>query len=343
MGITIKELSEISGYSQSTISRVITNKGNVKKETRQDIEQLLRKYDYRTNIMELRASGKIRSTVMVIVGDLHNWYYMEMISELNKILKAHEYTPMIGFSDNDQQLQNEYVQKAYDENYAGIIFLNVVDGEDLKGLLTRKKCPVVFLNRNVKSMDMDTICTDNYKGGYLATSYLIEMGHRKIVHLTGTMYSATTFERMRGYEEAMKAAKLPVTNSNIYYGNLKSDSGYEFGVDYVKKGLDFTAVFCGNDLMAMGFMEAMRDFGINIPEDVSVICYDDTPLVANGRIRMTTVGVEPSRMAKGAVELLLGKINGEEQDARTILYSPHLSQRDSVKKRNENTPLTGQA
>lgn len=334
MGITIKELSELSGYSQSTISRVITNKGNVKKETRENVEKLLRKYDYRTNIMELRASGKIKSNVMIIVGDLHNWYYMEMISEINKILKKHEYVPVIGFSDNNEQIQNEYVQKAYDENFAGVIFLNAADGDGLKELLAQEKCPIIFLNRSVKSMNIDAICTDNYKGGYLATDYLIQMGHRKIAHLTGTMYSATTFERMRGYEEAMKAANLPVTNNSIYYGNLKSDSGYEFGVDYVKKGLDFTAVFCGNDLMAMGFMDAMRDFGVNIPEDISVICYDDTPLVANGRIKMTTVSVEPSRMAKGAVDLLFGKINGEQQDARTILYSPHLSLRDSVKDRN---------
>ncbi len=334
MGITIKELSEISGYSPSTISRVITNKGNVKKETREKVERLLQEYDYRISIMELRSTANTKNNVLIIVGDIHNWYYMEIISEISKILNENGLMSIIGFSDNNESQQNMFLQKAFEQNYAGTIFLNVIDGEELRQMIKQQEHPVVFLNRGLKSMDLevDVIRSDNYWGGYLATKHLIDMGHRKIAHLTGSLYSATTFERMRGYEDAMRDARLAVTKNSIFYGDLKSESGYAFGENYIKKGLDYTAVFCGNDLMAVGVAQAMRDYGVSIPDDISVICYDDTPLVADGRIRMTTVGVKASKMARGAIELLLSKINGSEQETKTILYKPQLHVRDSVKK-----------
>lgn len=330
MGITIKELSELSGYSCTTISRVITNKGNVKEETRKAIEKLLIEHNYRTNVMELRASELSRRTLLIIVGDLDNWYYMEMIRVIKRSAKEKNYIPIIGYSDNLVQEEEEYVKMAIRENYAGIIFMNVRGGDNISTLLEQNQLPVVFLNRGIRLANFDTIRSDNYQGGYMITSYLIEMGHRKIGHLAGNYYSSTAMERQRGYEDAMKDGKLIVTGKSICEGELDWKSGYQYGERIVKEGLDYTAVFCGNDLMAAGLMEALLYYGVRVPEDLSVVCYDDTPISA--RAGLTTIGADPIKMGKKATELLISAIEGREMEENSIVYRPKITVRNSVKK-----------
>ena len=220
MGITIKELSEISGYSTATISRVISGSGHVKKETKEAVEKLLVEYNYRTNAMELRNKSSDNRSVMILVGDLDNWYYMEAVRVLNKKLWENEYIPIIAYTDNQIGLEEEYVRLALLKNYAGLIFINVRGNERLKEILNMNQCPVVFLNRKIKLSSFDTVCSDNYHGGYQATSYLISKGHKRIGHLMGSMYSNTAYERRRGYEDAMNDCGLVVTESSILHGDL---------------------------------------------------------------------------------------------------------------------------
>lgn len=328
MSITIKELSKISGYSCATISRVITNKGNVKEETKKVIEKLLIENNYRTNIMEIRKSELDYRKIMIIVGDLDNWYYMEMVRIIKHHLLETGYIPIIGFSNNDIGEEEKYVRMALIENYAGIIFINVRGGEALGQSLEENSIPVVFLNRGIKFAPFDTVCNDNYQGGYMATDYLIGKGHKKIGHLMGSLYSTTALERKRGYEEAMSDRGLVVTSNSVYIGDLDNKSGYAYGEKLVKKGLDYTAIFCGNDLMAVGLLDAMADYGVEVPKDISIICFDDTLLAK--RAKLTTVGAEPLKMGKMATELLLSRIKGDKSDAKAIFYKPQITIRESV-------------
>ena len=166
----------------------------------------------------------------------------------------------------------------------------------------------------------------------MATSYLVEMGHRKIAHLTGSLYSSVTFERMRGYEDAMRDAHCVISKYSLFYGDLKRESGYQFGKQLAEKGWDFTAVFCGNDLMAVGLLEALEEYGIQVPKEISIVCYDDTPIAEKAKIKLTTVGVEASRMGRAASEMLLARIAGESVECRTISFKPKMTVRNSVRK-----------
>lgn len=331
MGITIKELAKISGYSCATISRVITNKGNVKEETRKAIAKLLNEHNYRTSVMELRTSGLRQQTIMIVVGDLDNWYYMELIRTIKKEVVEKGYIPIIGYSDNQIKDEEDYVNMAVKEGYAGLIFINVRGSRGLCNILEQKKIPVVFLNRGIRFASFDTISSDNYQGGYMITSYLIEMGHKKIGHLAGSNYSATALERRRGYEDAMRNGKLPVTDNSVYVGDLNRESGFQYGEYIVKNGLDFTAVFCGNDLMAAGLLDALFHFGMKVPEDLSVVCYDDTPISC--RAGLTTVGAEPAKMAKRAADMLIAMICDAGNEEGSIIFRPKMTIRNSVRKK----------
>ena len=228
----------MSGYSASTISRVIGNKGNVKEETRKEIERLIIEQNYRTNVMELRSNEQNTQMVLIIIGELVNFYYLDLIQTLKSELAEYGYTVMIAFTDNSEEEEKSYVKMAMRSHFGGAVFINVRGAEELKKILEEGELPVVFLNRGLRFADFDTVVNDNYQGGYLITNYLIERGHKKIGHLMGHTYSHTARERCRGYEDAMRDAKLPVTNNNVYIGKLNYESGFDYGEYLVKRGLD---------------------------------------------------------------------------------------------------------
>lgn len=332
MSITIRELSEISGYSAATISRVISKKGNVKRETREAIEKLLKEHHYQQDSTRNRGSGRNEDVVMVIIGELHNYYYTQILSVIKSETRKKGLQILIGFTDNSEEEEERYVRMAIDNQYAGILFMNVRGGEGLAKLLMEGRIPVVFLNRGIKFADFDAVISDNYRGGYMITSYLIRMGHRKIGHLMGHTYSSAARERRRGYEDAMSDAALPVTGNSVYVGELTYASGYQYGEYLVKKGLDYTAVFCGNDSMAVGLRRALEDAGMRVPEDVSLVCYDDT--IYAGNAGLTTIGALPEKLGAKAVEILCMKIQGEQMESGTVVYRPQITERSSVRKIN---------
>lgn len=331
IGITIKELSEISGYSPATISRVITNKENVREETRIEIQKLLSKYNYKSNFADLKKATYRERTILLLIGDISNQFYIDQITYLVKIIRDVNYIPLLAYTSGQIAEEEEFAEMAVSEGYAGMLFLNVRGGDQLVKLLTHSGIPVVFLNRTVNGAFFDSVCSDNYRGGYIATKYLIERGHRKIGHLAGNPYSNTTRERIRGYEDAMKESGLIISKHSIYYGNLDRESGYEFGEKIIKENSGYTAIFCGNDLMADGLNRAFYEYGVRVPEDISIICYDDT--IISQSQSLTRVSSNPKKMGERAVELLLKRIRDRENDMQCILFSPVILSGESVRPR----------
>lgn len=333
MGITIKELSELSGYSPATISRVITNKGNVKEKTRLEIQKLLAKYNYKPNLNDVRKSAYRERTVMLLIGDMSNQFYIEQVTYLAKLIRNYNYVPMIAYTGGETPEEEEYTEMAISEGYAGMVHFNVRGGEHLAQILNDSRIPAVFLNRSIDCASFDSVCSDNYRGGYMVTKYLIERGHRKIGHLAGNRYSNTTRERVRGYVDAMKENGLPVSDYSIYYGNLDRESGYKFGETIIKEDRGYSAVFCGNDLMADGLCQALRDYGVRVPEDISIVCYDNT--IISQSLNLTRVSSNPRKMVESAIELLLKRISDRESDAQSVLFSPVILAGESVIRRNK--------
>lgn len=332
MGVTIKKLSEMSGFSTATISRVISGSGSVKKETREAIEKLLVENNYRTNAMELRKQRVKSKTILILTGDLDNWYYMEIIRKLTQCIQDSDYIPLVAYTGNQIDKEEEYVRMAISEEYAGIAFMNVRGSDNLKKILETNQYPVVFINRRLKSGAFDTVCNDNYRGGYQATDYLIQKGHKRIGHLMGSVYSNTAIERRRGYEDAMRDHGLVVTENSILFGDQDYMSSYKCGEKIIKSGLDFTALFCSTYQMTEGLLDAMSDYGVHVPEDISIIGFDETP--AMKRKMINTVCTDPEKMGCTAWKLLHERINSIEKEMSIIYLETRMRERNSVKDLN---------
>lgn len=333
MRITIKQLSELSGFSTATISRVISGSDNVKKETREEIEKLLVEYHYRTNAIDLRKKRVRNRTILILVGDLDNWYYMETIRRLTQCIQNDEYIALVGYTDNQIDKEEDYVRMAIEADYAGIVFMNVRGNENLKNILESNQQPVVFLNRRLKAGAFDTVCNDNYRGGYQATTYLIRKGHKRIGHLMGSVYSNTAIERRRGYEDAMRDHGLVVTENSIMFGDQDYKSSYICGEKIIKSGLDFTALFCSTYQITEGLIDAMTDYGVRIPEDISIIGFDETP--AMKRKMINTVCTDPEKMGRTAWKLLKERMQDGEKERSMVYLETKMRERNSVKDMHE--------
>ena len=332
MNLTIKDLSKISGYSCATISRVLTNKPNVSPKTRQAVLDAITKNGYTPSVYNLMKSTEKNSSVLITVDDVSNSFYVDIIHTIQVYLREHGFLSLVGITENLPSNELEFLAFAKKNGFAGLVLVTPIETPQLRSLIENLECPVVLVNRYLRSMDLDAVCMDNYRGGYIATEYLIRHGHRRICHFAGPLESTASLERIHGYEDAMRDNAIEFSQNDILNGNLKRKSGYNFGVAFVEKQMDYTAVFFANDLMAIGFCEAITERGLKIPNDISVIGIDATPLAAQGPIKITTVGIAPQTMGIDAAKILLSRINGTNRDTpHKVIHPPLIHSNHSVK------------
>jgi DNA-binding LacI/PurR family transcriptional regulator len=242
------------------------------------------------------------------------------------------YRTLIVDTNYDNNEEEKYLQFAMEYFFCGVIMLNVIESKNIIDLIKSANIPIVFLNRYIKTLNMDIISMDNYRCGYLATQYLINAGHTRILHLGGPQNSNSCKDRLRGYIECMEDNGLPFEKNDLFYGDLHSQSGIAFAKFILSRRDSVTAVYSANDIMAMSMVETLMENGINVPDNISVVCTDNTPAAISGKVKLTCVSYDCFLMGKAAGKLLLERIGNPNAEKKNIMYYPDLIQRDSVKK-----------
>ncbi|WP_025774744.1 LacI family DNA-binding transcriptional regulator [Neomoorella thermoacetica] len=330
MRITIKDIAQRSGVSCSTVSRVLTNHPNVDPKTRERVKQVIDELGYRpSRIARGLVMGQI-NVVALIIGDIRNPFYAELTRAVKDILNKEGYMVVVSDSDYDPQKEEIYIRAAEEYGFAGIIMITAMETEALIQQLEKLRCPVVLLNRYLPSVETDVISVDNYLGGYLAAEHLIKLGHRNIAHLAGFKNSSATRDRLRGFIDAHVHYGIQLNQERIVYGNLQMEAGYKFAKEYLSQNEDITAVFCGNDLMALGLIEALYEEGKEIPRDISVIGYDDIDMASLARVKLTTIRQPQYEMGQTAAEVLIDRMKGKIGAPKRIIFTPKLIIREST-------------
>lgn len=329
MSVTINDIAKASGLSTATISRVLSGKGNVKKETADLVMKYVEELGYKyKNSSKKDPSRDIK--IMAIAGDIRNQFYLGIIQGANNVFIKNGYKMAIFNSNNDPVTEEEFVNFAHQDQYDGIIMITATETVTLTELLKKNLCPVVLVNRYIRSMDLDAVLIDNSRGGYIATQYLIQKGHTRIAHLSGPDNSTASQDRKQGYLAALKDYKIHSEKKAVFEGNLKKESGIAFADYFVNNLSGYTAVFCANDIMATAFVERLYELGYQVPRDVSVICFDDTPAATHGRIKLTTVYCDPETMGEVAASILVENLSNDTSFKRKVIYPPELIERESV-------------
>lgn len=329
--ITQKEIAKRAGVSRATVSRVFTKNAPVHPATLRKIQDAI--YELGADAPEwFSQNRKIQDNyVMILAGDISNEFYSQIIKGCcNSLSKQGLYT-VVCDSNYDIEYEKSCICHAVREQFAGIILITAVESPELVELLRGVRIPIVLANRYIRSLDMNMVCIDNYHGSYIATCYLIEHGHRKIAFLGGFQNSTATQDRYKGYTDALQDANLSLCPENVCFSEQTIESGRQFAAQAIERGLSFTAIFSTNCPLAVGAVNRFAESNISVPEQLSIICFDDSPSIGENGLNLSTMSCEPYLIGQETASALLRSIHETLSGKTTLLLSPRLIERTSVR------------
>ncbi|TFG90441.1 MAG: LacI family transcriptional regulator, partial [Candidatus Atribacteria bacterium] len=200
--------------------------------------------------------------------------------------------------------------------------------EDIKNLLDAN-IPFVVVGRDFENIEIDAVFNDEVKGGFLATEYLIKKGHKRIALVDGFIYKSPAKGRLEGYKKALDKYRISLDESLISVGDINIEDGYERTKQMLEKNLEFTAIFTYNDMMAFGSMQAIKEKGLRIPEDIGLVGYDDIQFSSLISPSLTTIRLKKQELGIESVKLLFSRINREHKKTKKIMLDVELQIRET--------------
>jgi LacI family transcriptional regulator len=329
---TIFDVAALAGVSKSTVSNVVRGTDGVSAATRRRVQRAIEILGYRPNALA-RQFVRQRTTLLgVLVGDLDNPFYGDIAKRIERVAFDSGYTTMFCNIQSDEEgFAISRVEALLEQRPAAIVFLAFFGrSADIEAAI-RDAVPVVFAG--LREDWGDSVSVSNSEGGAIATQHLLDLGHRRIAYITtGSLERRAGTARLRGYQSAMRAAgaeHLPA----IHWDTESDDAtmrGHRVSL-LNELGKGPTAVFCSNDIGAIALLEYADRHGVRVPEDLSVVGFDDVRLASLSRISLTTVRQPLDEIAQAAVEAVLARLEGAlSGPPRHVRVSPSLVVRDST-------------
>jgi LacI family transcriptional regulator len=333
MPVTIKDVARESGVNVSTVSRALNGEYGVHSDTRELVQKVAQRLRYRPNRVARGLVTGRSHTLALVVSDIRNLFFAELARGAEDAAYAAGYDLVLCNSDLDPEKQMLYVQSLLEKRVDGILMNSVAAlGRKQQEQLAACGVPIVLLNRPSGNAAFSTICADNRGGGALAAEYLLRLGHRKIAHLTGPRHHGNLTERARGFLRAMQSSGdgQPI----VLYGQNSFTGGYELAKKLIGQRTNVSAVFVANDVMAFGAIRAILEAGLRIPDDLSLIGFDNVELASISHPPLTTIHQPKYEMGRAAVEILLRLgVRAENRVPEHRSFGVHVVERQSCKER----------
>ena len=330
--VTIVEVAAESGVSFGTVSRVINHDVHVKAETRERVQETMERLHFVANRQARSLAGGKSNVIGVLVPDLGTGYIGEIIRGIDAEL---------GVSGHDLMLYTTHQAAAKEANYVANLAQDMVDGlllvlprnpADYTGILTRRKYPFVLIDHQGTGKDCAAVGATNWQGAYTATEYLIKMGHQRIGFITGSLDLGAASDRLEGYKTALRTNHIPIDPDLIFEGTFHQPDGYTGACRFLDLKNPPTLIFASNDVMAMAAMDAVRERGLRVPEDVSILGFDDIPQASLVRPALSTVRQPLEQMGRVATQMLLEILKNPDGKLDRIELPTELILRDSTAK-----------
>lgn len=323
---SMKEIADIAKVSVATVSRVVNKTMRVNDETRVRVERAISDLGYRPNLL---ATG-LRSKSGNIIGLSIPKVLPTVIGYTEEVVRHHNYSLIVGNTHNDPAEEADFIDKLVRRNVDGIIFSQVSDKSTSVDILRKAGIPFVVIDRGRPDCDDATVMTDNYTAGKLAAIHLTSLGHERCVCVTGPPDISLCRERLRGFKDALTERKRNFEDRDAYVGDFTIEAGMEAAKHFLETNDSFTAVWAENDLMAIGFMNALLDRGYRVPDDFSVAGMDDIEASGMVRPRLTTVRQDFKEICRLAVAMLLEMKAGRTLPSRRVIVPVDLLIREST-------------
>jgi LacI family transcriptional regulator len=332
---TIKDVADVAQVSITTVSHVINGTRYVSDELRARVEEAMTTLSYHPNGLARSLRVGQTKTIGLIVPDNSNLYFAEIARIIEDLGYQNGYSVILCNTDDMLEKETSYLDVLVNKMIDGIIFISAGDSGENFHRLHSQNIPIVIADREFPDIAADLVLLDNCTGGYLATRYLIGMGHRRIACISGSSLLTPSAQRVDGYRQAMREAGLEIAPNTILPGDFRFQSGEACMDQLLESTVERpTAVFVCNDMMAMGAIRSVRKHGLQLPADISIVGFDNILLAQAFFPALTTVAQPIQEMAETAVRLLIRQIQ-RKADPRSpaeyqrIVLKPVLIERDS--------------
>jgi LacI family transcriptional regulator len=328
----IQDIANELNLSITTISRVLNGKAEqyrISKATQLKVKELAEKLNYVPNQSAANLRLGKSNTIGLLIPTIRNPFFGTMASILNKELRKIEYMAIFNESDEDTQIEKQALKKLISRRIAGLLIAPCSANYKEIKMYHDRGLPIICIDRYFENQDIPYVATDNFYGGFEATQYLIRNGHRHIACIQGNQASTPNKKRVEGYMQAMKDAGL---DDWYIQGNaFDEENGYLETKLLLQGKRKISAIFTLSNTIAIGCLRALKEEGYRIPEDISLITFDDSPFLELLSTPISCVAQPLREISFTAIKFLLAKLKKEEIPNPYILLKPKLIYRDSVR------------
>lgn len=329
--VTMRDIAERAGVSVNTVSRVLNNKPDISKETREKILKIAKELGYIKNVTASALRNRQTRIVGVILEDITNLFFAEVMKGIEAAARRHDYQLLLMNTGTDSKKQREAIQTLLERRVEGILITPTEDGLSDLEKLASINVPFVIVGRHIERLQLDEIHSDEVKGGYLATKHLLSRGRKNILLINSVPENSAARMRQEGYRMALREAKVLLPEDYIIVASEPNmEAGYRAVYRAIEKKLVFDAIFCYNDMFAFGAMRALEELKKKIPQDVAVIGYDDVAFASYYRPTLTTVRINKFAMGFEAFKMLLQRITGRRRRPKRVVMDVELIVREST-------------
>lgn len=333
MKVTIKDIARLAGVSTATVSKVVNGKDErITDATRQRVLRVIKEQHYVPNRVASSMVTKQTKTLGLVIPDIANPFFPELARGAEDYAQEAGYTLILCNSDNELDKEDTYIAMLQEKMVDGLIFTASSRRTEISSALGRVRIPVITVDRQIEGLSAQSkIMVDNDRGALKAVNHLLERGYRKIFHLAGPMTSRPAKQRYAGYLEAHRNHGVIPPEGHLLEGEYVPTWGVEAVEGLIARKADFDALFCDNDLIAIGAMKTLIRAGYRVPEDVGVVGYDDIYLAALVNPGLTTVRQPIYEMGYTAARQLIAMIEGNTREMQEITLATELVIRESTR------------
>lgn len=332
--VTIKDIAKLAGVSHSTVSRALSGSQEISEATRERIKQICEEQGYHTNAFAQGLSNNRSHILGLIVPDITNPFFAEISLALERYAHEHQYKLMLV----NNCFKDVPVESLFDflisHQVEGIFYACTQNDAAETATHFSRTLPVVLLADSFYESEIEeirTVSIDNFIGGYVAANHLLGLGHKKVIYVGYRSASISHQHRYRGFQVAMEKAGIPFKTIENHKDHSSMEIGVQLGRQLFSEPLEETAVFCATDAIALGVLRVADEMGLSIPEDFSMMGYDNIAYSSLPKIMLTTMDQNKKKLAEKAMDLMLESVESQETTrGRHIIIQPELVIRKST-------------
>ncbi len=336
--VTLKDIAIDTGFSINTVSRALNDKAEVHAATKEKILAAASRLGYRANRLAKGLRSNKTGTIGVVVTDVANPFFSALVKGIAKAARELDYSIILQDSDENYAGEQEAIHVLLAEQVDGILITPVQSDKETIASLSQARFPFVLVGRYFQDLDTNYVVPDDYRGGLLATEHLLSQGYRRIAMVNGPLHISSARERFQGYADAQARHGIAVDRSLVVTGALTVGEGFDLARSILKRTPPPSAIVTYSDFVAFGVMQAVREVGLSIPEDVAVVGFDDVWMASCLQVPLTTIRSPKEELGRQAMQLLVRRLRDDQSTAETdkLKLDVQLVIRESSQRRGGN-------